>query len=305
MNNILWGGDRISKLVLGTAQMGTAYGIANINGQPDRQLAFKIIETTWENGIDCFDTAQSYGSSENILGEALSQHSVNSDAKIISKLSPTLNPTDEKGIEQAIEGSIKNLRTSQLWCMMLHRSGWLDYWDEGLGRVLLCAKEKGLIRYVGISVYDVKDAHRALQHPNIQVVQIQCNLWDQSMLKDGIFSLAEKMGKLCFVRSIYLQGLLLMLPSQVAEKLPRAADASRKWFEVAETMNSTPKELAFRFALSLNCPLVVGAETLEQIEENIKLSQQKPLPKGQIEQIRRTIAPLVDAQITNPCLWQR
>jgi len=76
-----------------------------------------------------------------------------------------------------------------------------------------------------------------------------------------------------------------MSPSEVAEKLPRAADVSRKWFELTEMMDSTPKELAFRFALSLNCPLVVGAETVKQVEENVRLSQQKPLSKCQIEQI--------------------
>lgn len=305
MNYVLWGSDRISKLALGTAQIGTAYGIANINGQPDRQSAFKIIETAWKNGINCFDTAQGYETSESILGEALNQFGVSSGAKIVSKLSPTLAPSNERGIEQAIENSIKNLRVDQLWCMMLHRGDWLNYWDEGLGRSLLCAKEEGLVGYLGVSVYDVEEARRALQHPDIQVVQIPCNLWDQSMLEEGIFKLAEKMKKLCFVRSIYLQGLLVISPAQVVEKLPWAVDASRRWFELAETMDSAPKELAFRFALSLNCPLVVGAETVEQVEENIKLSQQKPLSKGQIKQIRRTIAPLVDAQITNPCLWQR
>jgi len=290
--------------VLGTAQLGMDYGIANVQGQPGKQLAFKIIETVWKNGINCFDTAQGYGASESILGKALKQLGINSEVKIISKLSPPLQFADEKGVEQAIENSIQNLRIDQLWCMRLHLGKWLDDWDKG-GRALLCAKEKGLIRYLGVSVYGVEEARRALRHPDIQVIQIPCNMWDQSMLEEGIFSLAEKMGKLCFVRSIYLQGLLLMSPSQVAEKLPQAADASRKWFELAETMKSTPKELAFRFALSLNCPLVVGAETVKQAEENIKLSQQRSLSKEQIEQIRQTIAPLVDARITNPCLWQK
>jgi aryl-alcohol dehydrogenase-like predicted oxidoreductase len=279
------------------------YGIANVQGQPSEELACEIIGKALEYGVNCFDTAWDYGNSENTLGETLNRRGVSLEAKIVSKLSPPLNPADEKCITQAIEDSIKNLRIDRLWCMKLHLGKWLDDWDKGLGRALLCAKEKGLIRYLGVSVYGIEEARRALQHPDIQVVQIPCNLWDQSMLEEGIFSLAEKMGKLCFVRSIYLQGLLLMSPSQVAEKLPRAADVSQRWFEMAETMDSTPKELAFRFALSLNCPLVVGAETVEQVEENIRLSQQKPLSEDQIEQIRGTIAPLVDAQITDPRSW--
>ena len=305
MKDIFWKEEKISSLVLGTAQLGMNYGIANINGKPAKQLVFKIIETAWKNGINCFDTAQGYGASENFLGEALKQLGVSSGAKIISKLSPPLDPTNKEDIKWTIDNSIRCLGIDQLWCMKLHRGDWLDYWDEGLSKILLFAREKGLIRYLGVSVYDVEEARRALQHPDIQVVQIPCNLWDQSMLDEEIFSLAEKMGKICFVRSIYLQGLLLMSPSQVTEKLPRAVDVSQKWFELTETMDSTPKELAFRFALSLNCPLVVGAETVKQLEENISLSQQKPLSKDQIEQIRKTIAPLVDSQITNPHLWHK
>jgi len=54
------------KLVLGTAQVGFSYGIANKRGKPSKLEAYKIMQTAVEYNIDCFDTAYSYGTSEEI-----------------------------------------------------------------------------------------------------------------------------------------------------------------------------------------------------------------------------------------------
>ena len=56
------------RLVLGTAQLGMNYGIANQTGKPELATARNIVRTAWEGGIRCFDTAQGYGDSERILG---------------------------------------------------------------------------------------------------------------------------------------------------------------------------------------------------------------------------------------------
>ncbi|MFW9990208.1 MAG: aldo/keto reductase, partial [Candidatus Odinarchaeota archaeon] len=63
----------ISKLALGTAQLGFNYGIANINGKPDKNSAMHILDYAYNNGITTFDTAPVYGNSEEILGEFISK----------------------------------------------------------------------------------------------------------------------------------------------------------------------------------------------------------------------------------------
>ena len=50
-----------SRLVLGTAQLGMKYGVANTLGQPSTHVSQKIIDTAVEQGIVCFDTAVAYG----------------------------------------------------------------------------------------------------------------------------------------------------------------------------------------------------------------------------------------------------
>ena len=52
---------QMKQLVLGTAQLGMNYGIANTSGQPDFPTIKSIIQNAWNNGIQEFDTAQAYG----------------------------------------------------------------------------------------------------------------------------------------------------------------------------------------------------------------------------------------------------
>ncbi len=304
MKDIIWKGERISRFVLGTAQLGMDYGIANVQGQPSEKLACEIIGAALECGINCFDTAAAYGNSEVVLGRALRYCGAGPDIKIVSKLSPDLQPTDSKVVEQSIEASCRNLGVDRLWCLMLHRANWLDSWHKGLGQTLCRSREAGDVRYLGVSVYTPDDARRALEHADIQVIQVPCSLWDQRMLREGIFDLAKKKSKLCFVRSIYLQGLLLLSPQDVAKKLPAAKRASQKWYELAAQSGMSPKHLSISFGLSLNVPLVIGVESIQQLNENTQLFQQAPLSADVSEGIGSQLSPLLSDEIVNPSLWQ-
>ena len=57
----------ISKITLGTAQLGMNYGITNVNGKLDYNAALKILNYAWKNGINTFNTAPWYGNSKKLL----------------------------------------------------------------------------------------------------------------------------------------------------------------------------------------------------------------------------------------------
>ena len=61
-------------IILGTAQFGSKYGITNKNGQISSKKAEEIFNFCNKNNIDYLDSAQSYGNSEKIIGEALASH---------------------------------------------------------------------------------------------------------------------------------------------------------------------------------------------------------------------------------------
>jgi aryl-alcohol dehydrogenase-like predicted oxidoreductase len=301
--DVSWRGDRISRLVLGTAQLGTPYGVANALGQPTRRQATGMVREAWASGIRFFDTAQAYGSSEEVLGLALRELGINDRAKVVSKLSPDLPVRDSGRILEAVRESRQRLGLPRLWAMMLHRPAWLPAWPNGLGEVLCRAKADGLVKHLGVSVSTAEEARNALEHPDIDIIQAPCNAWDQRMREAGISGLAQRLDKLCFIRSVFLQGLLLLSPEAIGRRLRGAHGAAKKWQTLSQRYGMLPAELAVRFALTLGTPLVIGAETSEQVGMNARLSRLPPLAEEECDRIRDELAPLVNVDVYDPSRW--
>lgn len=301
---IYWRSETISRLVLGTAQLGLSYGIANTVGQPDLVQTKEIVAAAWEAGLTFFDTAQAYGQSETILGQALQSIGRSRDARIITKLSPDLDPTDGPVLRDAIEDSLNRLQVPVLWGLLLHRAGWLSQWDGPLGRTLLQTRDNGLVRYLGVSTYTPEETRIALNNEDIDLVQAPANVWDQRLLTEGLLELAAQKNKLIFVRSIYLQGLLAMPLDLAAARLPLAAQAVRQWHSLAASFNLTPAKLAARFALSLETPLVIGMESVEQIHKNAELLAEPALSPEDMAYIRKNMEPLLNSEILDPSQWK-
>ena len=171
--------EQTSRLVLGTAQLGMIYGIANKSGRPRSDLAEKIVQTAWEKGIKEYDTAQGYGESEQVLGKAIRSLGLNAEARIISKLHPDLDHLDKATLEQAAIKSISVLNVSCLHGLMLHREKYLELWEKGLGEILQSFIVKGLTQHLGASVYSPEKAVLALQTEGISIVQMPSNLLDR------------------------------------------------------------------------------------------------------------------------------
>ena len=59
------------KVGLGAVQFGMDYGISNMHGRTAKDELSKILQFAFKNKVDLIDTASSYGSSENVLGEVI------------------------------------------------------------------------------------------------------------------------------------------------------------------------------------------------------------------------------------------
>ena len=57
----------IGRLALGTAQFGTAYGVANRSGRVSMSEGARILDYAWAVGMNTLDTAAAYGESERTL----------------------------------------------------------------------------------------------------------------------------------------------------------------------------------------------------------------------------------------------
>jgi uncharacterized protein len=116
--------------------------------------AQKILRKAYENGINFFDTARGYSDSEEKIGYSLSDVRNNI---IIATKSPA---KDKKTLLEHIHTSLKSLKTDYIDILQLHNPAILpDPEDEeGLYAGLLEAKEKGLVRFIGITNHKIKNA---------------------------------------------------------------------------------------------------------------------------------------------------
>ena len=67
-------GYRFSKLSLGTVQLGMPYGISNVDGKPPEAIARNILDAAMHSGITTFDTSESYGSAEDVIGKYITPY---------------------------------------------------------------------------------------------------------------------------------------------------------------------------------------------------------------------------------------
>ena len=100
--------ESLSKLGLGTAQWGLAYGISNQSGQTTQEEVSRILNFARDSGINVIDTAWSYGHAEQVLGT-----NDLSGFNVITKL-PALDNLrmDHHSLKDCLESSFANSLTS-------------------------------------------------------------------------------------------------------------------------------------------------------------------------------------------------
>lgn len=292
-------------LVLGTAQLGFKYGIANKTGQPDQATAKAIIQTAWENSIHEFDTAQGYGISEQVLGKALSELGIAKEALVISKFDPSINHLNANAMSDALDRSIKRLRVPYLFGMMLHREEMLSLWDKGLAKILHSFISSGRVKFIGVSIYSPERAIEALNTEGIDMVQLPTNVLDRRFEKVGVFELADKKGGKVYIRSIFLQGLILMDLKEIPEKMAFAKPVLEKLESLSIDLGLTRKEMALSYIKSEipDARVIFGADTPEHVRENLLCWEKEPLPS--LGTRVKDLFNHIDERILNPALWPK
>ncbi|RJQ30474.1 aldo/keto reductase [Candidatus Parcubacteria bacterium] len=298
------GENPCSRLVLGTAQLGLDYGIANKTGSPDSETAKTILKLALNAGICEFDTAQGYGSSEKILGEALSSLNATDQVRIITKPSADIDLFLAGSLKDALTISLDRLGIKRAYGFMLHKERLLDQWQNGLGKCMKGLAEAGLVEHIGISVYTPKKAFQALSIDEITIVQIPSNVLDRRFEEAGVFREAARRRKQLYVRSVFLQGLLLVEPEGLSPRMAFAAPTLDALRSLADSAGITCHRLALGYVRDAypDAKIIFGAETPEQVARNVE-AWRKPLLNGLVEQIQERFRD-VEVKVLNPVLWQ-
>ena len=292
-------------LALGTVQLGLPYGIANRTGMPTGAEACAIVQAAWDGGIRVFDTAQAYGESETVLGQAIQTLATPAEVRVVTKLHPDSVQWDDRAIEQAIQASLTRLGLRTLWGLLLHREESLALWDTRLRRTLMDSVRHGRVGRLGVSVYSVDKALAALHLPDMRLIQVPGNLFDRRFIRQQVLRQAAAANVTVFVRSVYLQGLALLPPEQVPVRVPFGNQAVQALDAFCRKHNLDRKAFAFAYARNrfATATLVVGADTTAQVVENLHLSDSSPCAPELFDAWDATWPDDIP-ELINPSLWK-
>jgi aryl-alcohol dehydrogenase-like predicted oxidoreductase len=290
--------DRVSRLALGTAQFGLNYGVANQSGQVSADEVGQILEAARQAGVMTLDTATAYGESERVLGlQNLRGFS------IITKL-PEM-PADCSSVagwvESQLHASLERLGLSAIDGLLLHRPGQLlEPHGQELYRALQAQREQGLVSRIGISVYGPEELEALCRSYHFDLVQAPFNVLDKRLLLSGWLERLKRGGTDLHVRSVFMQGLLLMSSEQRPAKFARWASQWSMWEQWLADTRQSPLEACLRHALSMAQieRVVIGVDSASQWQEILRASA------GNCPPIPSELG-CSDIELLNPSLWSR
>jgi len=193
--------DIKKKIVLGTAQFGQDYGIANLSGKPSTREVFDILNVALDNGIRSFDTAPGYGS-EIILGQFIAANGLQDEVIVLTKTPSMEGVMDHnKFVRTCLESSLEKLGCP-VDVLFFHNSADSELLLKN-PKFFESLLQDYPVRCLGTSVYNPEEVERLVSCQFELSFQFPLNVLDRRFEQ-----VKMPMGKR-YARSIFLQGLLV------------------------------------------------------------------------------------------------
>ncbi len=285
----------MNRLALGTVQFGLEYGIANRQGRVSVAAGRQILEQGRKAGMDLLDTAIAYGDSEQRLGEIGT-----SEWQVVTKLPSVPDGCDDvdSWVSAEVKGSLSRLRRANLSGLLLHRpEQLLSPFGDRLYAALVGVKKDGLVSKIGVSIYDPSELH-ALRRFRFDIVQAPFNVLDRRLLDTGWLGRLAGEGSELHVRSVFLQGLLLMTPSERPGRFHRWASLWSRWDGWLRDAGVTSLQGCLGFVLSFSeiDRIIVGVDDPQQLRQILE-AVRNPVPQPPAELTS------LDVELVNPAGW--
>ncbi len=280
----------VSALGLGCMGMSFSYGLPK-----EKQEMIALLRTSVDRGITFFDTAEVYGpfTNETLLGEALSP--VRDKVVIATKFGFNLNPDGSPGwqgvnsrpehIRQAVEGSLKRLKTDVIDLLYQHRVDPAVPIEDVAGAVKDLI-QAGKVKHFGLSEAGVGTIRRAHAVQPVTALQSEYSLWWRKPEAEVIPAL-EELGIGMVPYSPLGKGFLTgkmddkteLKSNDFRSTLPRFTPEARKanqavvdlLTEIGKQKNATPAQIALAWLLAQKPWIapIPGTTKLARLEENI------------------------------------
>ncbi len=289
-------------LGIGTVQFGLPYGISNTEGQPNAIEVKNILMLALQYGIKVIDTAHLYGSSEQVLGESFGD---DNSFEIVTKtpsFSDNITSQDAIVLRETFFESLAKLQQKSVHGLLIHNSKHLltakshFLWDE-----MVSLKEAGFIKKIGVSVYAPEELSLILDNFPIDIVQLPLNVFDQRFIQTGMLKRLHAMGIEIHVRSVFLQGLLLMDLEQVPQKFEPIKKSLMQYREhiFAEGLTPVQAALAFAYGIKEIDHIIIGITSVRQLQELIQAVSLVNQPSLAFDHFA-----CFDERMINPSQWK-
>jgi aryl-alcohol dehydrogenase-like predicted oxidoreductase len=301
-------GLRVSRLGIGTAVFGLEhYGIPTPGeARIDREKAIHILRYAADAGINFFDTAPGYGLSEALLGEALGSCQdciIATKVAIPEDIDAISTPELMRSVNESLVASRRALRRDVLDIVQMHNATVSVLYQERMVECLERAREAGMLRCIGASVYGPDTAMAAIRTGKIQVLQLALSLLDQRMCS-RVLPAAEKAGIGILTRSALLKGALTRRAQWLPESLRPVAEASERAVRGLGTTWDELPAMALRFCLALPAAqsVLVGVRDQAELMECLEAEAEGPLPSDLLRIAGQLM--LNDEHLLNPTYWR-
>lgn len=258
--------NHLNKLIVGTANFNTAYGIKNNFKRLSNNEKKLIINYLKFKKKLVFDTAQAYRN-EKFIGKIKFQKKIYTKIKF------------KKNTNLSVSKSFADLKTKNIHGIMFHNV------KDIIGRkgrerfnVLKRLKKLKMIKQIGISIYNPGEIKYFYKKFKIDFVQIPLNIFDQRLINSVWFKKLKREKIEIHARSIFLQGLLLLKKKDLPKKFLIFKAIFEKWYKWNKTNNLDQLESCLEFIHKQKVnKIVVGVDNLEQLKKivNYKNSKKK------------------------------
>jgi aryl-alcohol dehydrogenase-like predicted oxidoreductase len=249
-----------------------AWAIGGTWGPVDDEESMRALHAAVDAGTNFVDTADVYGDgrSERLVarlrrerkGETI--HVATKAGRRLPKQTP--EGYSRENLHAWVERSLENLEMDAVDLLQLHCPH-PDVYDRAeVFGILDDLVKAGKVRYYGVSVETVDEAHRALRHPRVQTVQV---IFNMLRLKP-----AEELFAQAWNRHVGILARVPLASGMLTGKLTKssafAADDHRSFnrqgeaFDKGETFSGVPYEIGLEAVERLR-PLVPPGATLGQL----------------------------------------
>ena len=255
----------VSEIGLGCWQIGADWG------EVREDKAKEVLKSSFENGVNFFDTADVYGMgrSEKFVGEFIK--SVSERIYVATKAGRQINPHVAEGyynkelMESYVDQSLSNLNVETIDLLQMHCPPTEVYSSDNTFEMLDYLVSKGKIQNYGFSVQTVDEALECIKRPNTKSIQVIFNIFRQKPA-EKLFKIAKEKKVAIIVRVPLASGLLtgkFNKDSSFAPDDHRNYNINGDAFDVGETFSG----------VNFNKALEAVDELKNILPEGITLSQ--------------------------------